>query len=207
MWRLPAHTYLPPLVFGNSGNMGLPLCLFAFGETGLALAVAYFATVSLVHFTAGISVWSGHFSPAELLGTPLTWAVALAVGVLALDVRVPGWIVQTTELLGGITIPLMLLTLGASLHDLGLSSVPRSLGLSAVRLGVGFAAGWGVAQLLGFEGVMRGVVIIEASMPVAVFNFLFAERYHRAPESVASLVVLSTLLAFVTTPLVLRFAL
>lgn len=205
--RLPAHTYLPPLVFGNSGNMGMPLCLFAFGEPGLALASAYFATVALLHFTAGVWVWSGRLTLLELLRTPLAYAVALAVCVLWLRLEVPVWVHSSTKLLGGITIPLMLLTLGAALHDLRLASIPRSVALSVLRLALGFAAGLAFAEGLGLTGVARGVVIIQASMPVAVFNFLFAERYHRSPESVASLVVLSTLIAFALLPLLLDWVL
>jgi predicted permease len=205
--RLPAHTYLPPIVFGNSGNMGMPLCLFAFGEPGLALGAAYFATVALLHFTAGVWVWSGRVTLGELLHTPLAYAAVAAVAVLWLDIEIPVWLRNTVRLLGGITIPLMLLTLGAALHDLRLASVPRSLLLATLRLGLGFAAGVAFTEWMGLEGVVRGVIIIQASMPIAVFNFLFAERYGRSPESVASAVVLSTLLAFVLLPFLLEWAL
>lgn len=202
---LPAHTYLGPLVFPNSGNLGLPLCLFAFGDEGLALGVAFFATVSLAHYTLGVWLWSGLASPVELLRTPLFYAVLLAAGVLAAELPVPRWIRNTTELLGSLTIPLMLLTLGVALGELATVRAARTAAISALRLGMGFGVGVGLAAWLELEGAARGVFIIECAMPVAVFNFLFAERYHRSPEAVASLVVVSTLLAFAALPLLLAF--
>ena len=69
----------------------------------------------------------------------------------------------------------------------------------------GFLIGFGMAQLLGFSGVARGVLILQCAMPVAVFNYLLAQRYDRSPEQVASVVVVSTLLTAVTLPLLLPF--
>ncbi len=204
---LPIHTYLAPLMFGNTGNLGLPLCLFAFGDTGLALAVAFFATTAVAQYTVGIWLWSGRLSLAELLRTPLAWATLLAVAVLFTEARVPGWITNTTQLLGGFTIPLMLITLGVSLGQLEVAELPRTFALSLLRLTMGVAVGFGLAGWLGLEGVTRGVVIVEAATPVAVFNYLFAARYGRSPESVASLVVVSTLLAFLLFPVLLSFVL
>jgi predicted permease len=205
--RLPIHTFLCPLVFGNQGNMGLPVCLFAFGEEGLALAIAYFSVTATLQFTAGISIWSGRLSLRELARTPLIYAVALAVAVLASGAAVPAWIWNTTEILGGFAIPLMLVTLGAALADLRVAKIGRSVFLSCCRLGFGFAVGLTLAALLDLDGVARGVLIVQCSMPAAVFNYLFAQRYARAPEEVASIVVVSTLLAFAGLPLLLGFLL
>lgn len=204
---LPRHTFIGPLVFGNAGNMGLPLCFFAFGEQGLALGVCYFATASVLHFTVGIWIWSGKASPGELLRTPLTYAVALAIATISLDIPVPVWLGNTTELLGGFAIPLMLLTLGVSLADMRIDHMGRALALSALRVGMGFAVGVALAAIFELQGAARGVLIIECSMPAAVINYLFAQRYDRSPEEVASVVVISTLIAFVGLPFLLRFVL
>ncbi len=204
---LPRDVYLAPLMFGNTGNLGLPLCLFAFGEPGLALAVAFFATTAFAQYTVGISLWQGRFSAAELLRTPLAWSAVLAVAVLATGVPLPLWLPRTTELLGGFTIPLMLLTLGVSLGELGVSDLPRTVALSLLRLAMGLATGVLLAGALGLEGIARGVVIVQCATPVAVFNYLFAQRYGRSPEAVASLVVVSNGLAFAVMPLVLHFLL
>jgi predicted permease len=205
--RLPFHTFLCPLVFGNQGNMGLPVCLFAFGEEGLALGIAYFSVTATLQFTAGISIWSGRFSLRELARTPLIYAVGLAVAVLASGETVPGWICNTTEILGGFAIPLMLVTLGASLAELRVSKIGRGVALACCRLGIGFGVGVGLAALLDFSGVARGVLVLQCAMPAAVFNYLFAQRYARAPEEVAGIVVISTLLAFALLPPLLGFLL
>jgi len=202
---LPLNTFLCPFVFGNQGNMGLPVCLFAFGEEGLALAIAYFSVTATLQFTVGISIWSGRWSLRELARTPLIHAVVLAVAVLASGTTVPAWIWNTTEILGGFAIPLMLVTLGASLAELRVARIGRSVLLAFGRLGIGFGVGVALAALLDLSGVARGVLVLQCSMPAAVFNYLFAQRYGRAPEEVASIVVVSTLLAFAGLPLLLGF--
>jgi len=205
--RLPYHTFLCPLVFGNQGNMGLPVCLFAFGEEGLALAIAYFSVTVTLQFTAGISIWSGRLSLGELARTPLIYAVVLAAAVLVSGATVPAWIWNTTDILGGFAIPLMLVTLGAALAELRVARIGRSIVLAFCRLGIGFGVGVALAALLDLGGVARGVLVLQCAMPAAVFNYLFAQRYGRAPEEVASIVVVSTLLAFAGLPLLLGFLL
>ncbi|MSP68102.1 MAG: AEC family transporter [Alphaproteobacteria bacterium] len=201
-WR----AFLPALAIGNHGNMGLPLCLFAFGEAGLALGVAYFAVTALVQFTAGHWVASGALSPGEVLRQPIVYALAAAVAVLALGVTPPAWLLNTTLLLGGMTIPLMLISLGVSLARMQVGRVPQVLFLSACRLAIGFAAGHLVVALFALDGVARGVALIQATMPVAVFNYLFAQYHGRDAEEVAGLVVLSTLLACLILPALLYHA-
>ena len=201
---LSLPTYLGTVVFGNSGNMGLPLCYFAFGDEGLAFGVCFFATTAIAHYTVGQWVWSGKASLREV-NTPLTWAVAAAVVVLALDVPVPLWLDRTTSVLGGLTIPLMQLSLGVSLARLELTDIPRTFALAVLRLGMGFGVGVVLSGLFGLEGVARGVLILDCAMPAAVFNFMMAEKYGRSPSETASVVVLSTLIAFVTLPIVIAW--
>jgi len=205
--RLPRHTYLGPLMFCNAGNLGLALSLFTFGPEGLSLASVFFAVMSITHFTVGVWIWSERASLRELLQTPLSYTAVLAVLVLLTGFPVPEWIQNTTELLGALTIPLMLLTLGVSLSRMHVSRLPRAVALSLLRLSMGFAVGVAVSELLGFEGVARGVMILECSMPSAVFNYIFARRYQRSPDEVASLVLVSTLIALVVLPFLLAWLL
>lgn len=203
--NLPAHTYLGPLVFANSGNIGLPICLFAFGDAGLALGMAYFAVSSTCHVVLGGPLFAGSFSLRPFFRSPLTWAVILTVGVVASGVTVPTWIARTTTLLGDIAIPLMLLTLGVSLSKMHPESLGRSIILSFVRLALGVSAGLLLTTLLGVEGLTRKVLVLQASMPVGVLNYLFAQRYARSPEHVASLVLVSTLISVVSIPVLLAW--
>ncbi|MGH0036757.1 MAG: AEC family transporter [Myxococcota bacterium] len=200
---LPATSFLAPLVFPNTGNMGLPVCLFAFGQEGLALAACFFATTAIAHFTVGQWLWSGRVSFTQLFRTPLSYAALAAAAVLGGDVEVPSWVLETTRLLGSFTIPLMQFTLGVTLARFAPGRLSRGASLSALRLGLGLGVGVGLAWLLGLTGVMRGVFILDCAMPVAVFNYMLAERYQRDAVDVAGLVVLSTLVSLVSLPLIL----
>ncbi|MEX1108307.1 MAG: AEC family transporter [Dongiaceae bacterium] len=201
--KLPFHSFLPALMFPNTGNMGLPLCLFAFGEAGLAFAIIIFALTATLQFTVGIAIVSGSFSLKRFVTMPILYAVAFSVIVIATGWTVPAWIANTIDLLGGVTIPMMLLALGVSLARLRVTTIHRALILSLVRLAGGAAVGYGVGILFDFSDLARGVVLIQATMPVAVFNYLFAQYYSRQPEQVAGMVMLSTILSFLTLPLLL----
>jgi len=204
---LPMHSYLPAVVFSNSGNMGLPLALFAFGESGLALAVVYFAFSSTLQFTAGMSIAAGTTSVKQLARMPVLYAVAASFVLIVTGVSVPPFVANTLQILGGLTIPLMLLALGVSLASLRIRSLPRNLFLSLVRMIGGFAMSFLIAWALDLPPMARGVLLIQASMPVAVFNYLFAQYYQRRPEDVAAMVIISTLLSFGTLPFLIYYVL
>ena len=200
---LPISTFIGPMTMPNTGNMGLPVVLFAFGAEGFALGVVIFAIMALLQFTVMIWFWTREISFAQFFRTPLSYAVVIAVTFVWLDLEPPEWALRFTSLLGAFTVPLMQLTLGVSLAQLKIDRIPRTAMLSAFRIGLGLGVGWAVAELFGFEGVARGVLILDCAMPVAVINYLFAERYGRSSSEVASTVVLSTLFSFVTLPLIL----
>lgn len=201
------RSFLPALVFPNTGNVGIPLALFAFGPEGMVLAVAYFCVCIVLQFTAGVALSAGTASPRALLRVPTLYAVALAIIVMVMGIQLPEWLMDTLDLLGGFAIPLMLITLGISLARLEISGFSKTLLLSVGRLVIGFAAGLAVAEVLGFEGDMRGVLVLQSTLPVAVFNYLFAQRYNTDPETVAGTVVLSTIISFATLPALLWFLL
>ncbi len=201
--RISLPTFLAPMTFGNTGNMGIPVCYFAFGDEGLVLGVCFYAATTLLQFTAGQWLWSGRISFVQLCRTPLTWASLLAIVVIAGDLEVPRWLLRTTTLMGDFTIPIMQFTLGVSLARLRLTNLPRSFFLSALKIGLGASVGFTLAEILGFEGVARGVLVLDCAMPVAVINYMFASSFNRSPNEVAGVVVLSTLLSFVTLPLIL----
>lgn len=220
------RVYLPSMMFANVGNMGLPLCLFAFGEQGLALALAFFMVLSIAHFPLGILLARGVNSKAELtvddqpaenqeqgsalvalLKMPIIYAIIAALVLMVMGWQLPQILQQPLELVGAITIPLMLITLGVSLHSLRVRDWRGSFIYAGLRIFLGMAVGFMVAKGLQLEGAMFAVVIIQASMPVAVFNYLFALKYNRSPEQVAGMVVVSTLLAFVSLPLLFVFLL
>ena len=203
--RMSVQGLLPPLIFGNTGNMGLPICYFALGDKGLALAVIVFTFYALTTMTIGLWIYSGTKSPVHLLKSPILYASITALFCLTTGELPPELIMKTTRLLGQFTVPLMLITLGISLGNLTIHSLGRALATSALRLCLGFAVGVLITELVGLTGVARGVVILQSSMPVAVFNYLLAKQYERNSEEVAELVFVSTLLSMVSIPLILTY--
>ena len=205
--RLSLRSFLPSIMFPNAGNMGLPLCLFAFGDAGLALAIIYFALSSVLNFTVGVALASGSFAPGRILRLPLIYVVVAGLALAAFHVRLPAWIGNSLQLLGGLTIPIMLMALGVSLAQLKVANLKRSFGLALLRVAGGAAVGVALAWAFGLSDRARGVLIIQSGMPVAVFNYLFSAVYNRAPGEVAGMVLLSTLISFASLPLLLLLAL
>jgi len=205
--RLPLPSYLPSLMFPMVGSMGLPVCLFAFGDDGLALALVFFTLGAIGTFTIGAAVAAGRASWSKLIGEPAVWAAAAAMILLWSGVVLPKWIVDTTGLLGGMAIPLQLIALGCSLARFRVASLPRGVSLSLLRLALGYGAGFGIAELFDLDGLVRAVVILQSAMPVAVSNYLFAMVYKREPAEVAGMVLISTGITFVTLPLLLIYLL
>ncbi|WP_372782050.1 AEC family transporter [Litorivivens sp.] len=196
-----------PLVAGNSGNMGLPLCLFAFGPEGLALSLGVFVLFSLIHFSLGTAILTASVPGRALLRSPLIWSGLLAIVLIAFEVEFSTTVGNTLNLLGGMAIPLMLLTLGVSLVELKLRDAATALAMGAARIGVSLTAGVITVMVLELEGVLRGVILLQAATPAAVFNYLLAQQYRRSPEAVAGLVMASTVISFATIPLVVGFLL
>jgi malate permease and related proteins len=206
--KLEIATYLPPLVFPNNGNMGLPLCLFAYGQTGLALALGSFMVMMVATFTVGLFIVAnaedGIFKRISAIAKqPVIYAMAIAVLLLVTHSTLPRWVSNTLDLLGGIAIPLMTIALGVSLATLKIHFWKRSLFFSVIRVGGGLLLGFVVCELMGLTGVSRNVVLLQSAMPVAVFNYLLALRYGHKPEEVAAMVLVSTLVAFIGLPFLL----
>lgn len=207
-----ASVYLPPLIFGNNGNMGLPLCFLAFGDEGMALALCFFVVLLVGQASIGIALVNVHAGGwkqrlGNLLKQPVIYATFISILLLVTGYKLPRWLGETLYLLSGFSIPLMLIALGTSLISIKISNMRDSLVFALLRVGSGFLLGWITVELLDLEGVQRGVVLIQAAMPAAIFNYLMALRYERDPAMVASLVVTSTLISFLTLPLLLSLAL
>ena len=200
------RTYGPPLGFANAGNLGLPLCLFAFGEPGLALAIAYFAVGAVGQFTVGQFIVAGRFSLRTAILSPVIWAIGLALILNTLGWPMPKALGNAFELLGGFAIPLMLIAMGVSLAGLKVRGLGKSLFYAVVRILIGVAIGLAMGMALGLPDLARGVLLIQCAMPAAVFNYLWASYYERSPEAVAGVVFVSTLLAFAVLPLIVAVA-
>jgi malate permease and related proteins len=206
------RSLLSAVVFPNNGNMGLPLCLFAFGEEGLALALAFFLVQMTALMTGGVALMSRANTGLmpmlrDLAKQPLIYSIVVALWLLGTDATLPLWVDSTVELLAGFTIPLMLITLGVSLSNLTTTGWWRSIGFSVLRIGGGLVFAWIVVLLLGLTGTAKNVVLLQSIMPAAVFNYLLALKFDRDPNAVAGIVVASTVMALVAVPLLLALLL
>lgn len=212
LFRHPVPVYLPPLLFPNNAFMGFPLCFFAFGDEGLALAIGFYLVTLVVNFSFGIMLVSQTSAGMlarlkELAGQPVLWAAAVAVPMAIFDWHLPAWLANSTELLGSMSVPLMLVTLGISLASLQTGGWRRNAWYGLLRVIGGFVIGLTAVYLFNLTGTLRGVTLIQAAMPTAIFNYLLALKYQREPSEVASLIVISTLLAFILSPALIAFAL
>ncbi len=196
-----------PLTFGNTGNLGLPPALFAFGDQGLGLAVVVFAIMAIAMFTFGLWMVAGAANPFRVLKEPILWASVIGVLAMTLDWNPPEIAMNALGLMGQLGIPLMLLTLGAAVARLKPANALPALGLSLAKLAIGLMAALAAAWALGLRDLPLAILILQMVTPVGVTSYLLSERYKCEPEAVAGLVVISTLLAIATLPVTLSFLL
>jgi predicted permease len=204
---LPLRSFLPALTLGNTGNLGLPLCLFAFGEEGLGLAVAVYVTNSLLQFTFVPLLHTRVSVVRTLFSTPMLYGAAAGLAVQIAHVHVPVWLANTLGTLGDVLIPLMLMALGNTVGGLKAHNLPRALGLGTARLAISFVVAVGVSFALGLRGVAQGVLVLQGAMPAAVFSYLFAAHYERDADDIAGIVLVSTLLGAIALPFLVSYAL
>lgn len=205
LFRLDVRTYLAPLVFGNTGNIGMPLALFAFGQDGLGYAVVVFAVMAIGSFTFGIWVVTGGGSLAKVIKEPIVAATILGGIFLSQGWETPRVLTNTLELIGQIAIPIMLITLGVAVARLHPGRLGRALILSLAKAAVCVAAGLEIGMAFGLGGMALAVLTVQLATPVAVTSYMLAVKYGADEDAVAGLVVVSTLLSVGLVPLLLAF--
>lgn len=192
-----------PVMFMNSGNMSFPLALLAFGPDGLTVAILYYIAVSLMVYSLGIYIAKGKGGISEMFRLPLIYAAGAGIALNLGDVRLPEAVINTFDMLGAATIPIMQVSLGYRLYSARLAYPGISLAGSVLRIGGGIAIAWAVVTLLGIDGMNRNIILLSSGMPAAVINFVVSHKYKVDSDLVASTVALSTLVSIVTTPILL----
>ena len=200
---------LPPLILPNTGNMGIPICLFAYGTEGLGIASAIASVIILLHFTLGVLLAKKSFSLKILITNMPIYGIIAAVIVLYYDWEVPGFVVNTTFLLTYATIFLVLMSLGIALTKLKVVSWLNASILSGIRIIIGPIIGFGLIKYLNLTGLAAGVLLIQSAMPSAILTYLVGSMYSekRVVDSIASVIVTSTLMSFITIPIVVYLSL
>ena len=200
---------LPPLILPNTGNIGLPLCLFAYGTAGLGVASAIASVVILLHFTIGVLLAKKSFSLKILIKNMPIYGILVSVLFLYFEWDVPGYVENTTFLLTYATIFLILMSLGIALAKLKVVSWTHASILGAVRVIIGPLIGFGLIKFLNLDGFAAGVLLIQSCMPSAVLTYLVGSMYseRKVVDSVASVIVTSTIMSFITIPIVVYISL
>ncbi|CUK15857.1 auxin efflux carrier [Ruegeria denitrificans] len=204
--RLPVRAFLTPLMHGNVGNIGLPITLLALGDAGMAYTMGFVVVVLISIFTVGMWIPAGEFSPRKIATSPIIYAVITSLILMATGFSMPQPVAKSFDILGGLSIPLMLLTLG---HTLATLQIKR-LGLAVVLTLLHLVMAVGIASVLvwafGFTGAERGALILCCLMPSSVATYLFIDQH--IPEygpDVAGFILVSTLTTIVVLPVALSY--
>ncbi len=198
-------TFWAPLSFGNTGNIGLPVALFAFGQAGFDFAVVIFAVMAILSFTFGVWVVAGGGSPVNAIREPLVWGTLLGSLFLIMGWSVPDWTAATLDLVGQMAIPLMLITLGVAISRLQPRSLGRAFWLCLAKLAICISVPVAVGVFFDLPAPAFGVLVLQVATPVAVTSYMLATKYKARPDEVAGLVVVSTLMSVVAIPSLLAF--
>ena len=200
---------LPPFFLPNTGNMGIPICLFAYGSLGMGVAAAISSLVVLLHFTVNIFLASKKFDVKIILKSPSTYAVIIAVFFLYFELEMPQYVLNTVMLLGYTMIVLILMSLGVSLTQMKVFSFKSSLISSVGRVIFGPIIGFSIIKIFNLSGFAAGVLLIQSSMPSAILTYLIASMYSpkKIVDNISSMIVVSTLMSLLTIPIIVFIAL
>jgi predicted permease len=201
------RTFVPPMMFNNCGNMGLPLAVLAYGTAGFAPMVALFTISNLLHFTLGVWIVDHHARFGNLLRNPIVIATILGFAFAVVHPPIPEWLTVAIKLVGDALIPMMLLSLGVRLYEVRWDDWRLGIvgGLVCPLTGLAIAAL--LAPWLGLDRMQQGLLILFGCLPPAVLNFMVAEQFRQEPAKVASIVVIGNILSIVFVPVGLMLAL
>jgi predicted permease len=207
LMHLSPRTFVPPMMFNNCGNMGLPLAVLAYGAAGFSPMVALFTISNLLHFTLGVWIIDHHAKFGNLLRNPIVVSTVLGFAFAWTHPPLPQWLSVAIKLVGDALIPMMLLSLGVRLYEVSFDDWRIGIigGLVCPLTGIAIAAL--CASLLDLEPIQQGLLILFGSLPPAVLNFMVAEQFRQEPGKVASIVLIGNLLSIVFVPLGLAIAL
>lgn len=205
--NFPIRTFINPMSFSNSGNLGMTISLFAYGSLGLELAVIVFMITSILHFTLGVSIWSGNWSTRFLIKTPVIYAVFLALSINFFSIELPKTLTNTTSVLAGITIPLLLFTMGISLNKISYKLDYKIIILIILRIFMAFTMAYLIIYLLNIDGIAKNIILLQAFLPAPIFTYLFASQYNVQPDKVANYLMTSTIISLFTITIFLTLTL
>jgi predicted permease len=196
--KLPNQVFVPPMMFNNCGNMGLPIAVLAFGEVALPAAMVLFLASNTLHFTLGTRLVGGKIPWITLLTMPINLATIIGLGLNFANVQMPTSVMLPIQMLGQICIPLMLFTLGIRMLSVDLQAWRIGLIGAVVRPLSGLIAAALFLWFIPLELVQQQQLLLFAILPPAVLNYMLAERYNQEPVNVASMVIVGNASSVIT---------
>ena len=205
--RVDLRTFVPPMMFNNCGNMGLPLAVLAYGQAGFSAMVALFTISNLLHFTLGTWIVDHNARFGNLLRNPMVWSTFVGFAFALIHPPMPDWASVGIKMVGDAMIPMMLISLGVRLYEVRWEDWHLGLigGLVCPLTGIAMAAL--LSPLLGLNHAQQGLLILFGCLPPAVLNFMVAEQFRQEPAKVASIVLIGNVLSVLFVPLGLTLAL
>jgi malate permease and related proteins len=200
-------TFVPPMMFTNSGNMGIPILLLAFGEAALPAAIVLFLVENTLHFSVGIYMLNHRLRLWELLRIPIIAASIAGIVVSLSGLVVPQVLAVPIEMVGQIAIPLMLFTLGVRMVDADFSDWRLGLWGAVLAPASGLAVAALITPFMDLTSQQLAYLFVFAALPPAVLNYMVAEKYGQEPRRVASIVFMGNLFAIVSLSAVLGWLL
>ena len=194
--------FLVPGMFRNTGNIGIPLMMLAYGKDLLGDIVMVFVLSNLLHFSLGLYLLSRGRNRWLWLRNPNVWAAVLGVGMAPYRHWIPDFVTTSIDLTGQIAIPLMLFALGVRLSQDRIEQLGLALRINVLYLLAGLLTLPFVLWLLPLTPEWSRLIILSAMLPPAVLNYLLSEQYKVEPKTVASVVLLGNLLSVGVIPLV-----
>jgi len=200
---------LPPFILPNTGNMGIPICLFAYGKLGMGVAAAISSLVVVLHFTLNIFLAKKKFDLYVIIKSPAFYTILITIGFLYFNISMPQFVLNTVMLLAYTMIVLILMSLGIGLTQMKVFSFGSSIITSIGRVIVGPIIGFIVIKIFNLSGFAAGVLLIQSSMPSAILCYLVASMYSpkKIVDNISSMIVVSTLISLVTVPITVFIAL
>ena len=200
---------LPTFILPNTGNMGIPICLFAYGELGMGIAASISSLVVLLHFTLNIFLAKRAFDFQIIFKSPAFYAIIFTVLLLYFEQPIPQFVMNTVMLLAYGMIVMILMSLGVALTQMKVFSFKDALITSTGRVIIGPIIGFVVVKIFDLTGAAAGVVLLQSSMPSAILCYLIASMYSpkEIVDNISSTIVVSTIMSLTTIPIVLFFAL
>ena len=196
---MPVRKLLLLAAFPNAGNLGLPLTQMVFGDEGLSASIAFFAVSSFLMHTLGVRSLPGAHA-AGAWKSPILLACLAAALVRLTGVDVPVWLLDMTRILGAVTVPLMLISLGHALALIPTNSLRTGAVVGTIRLSVGLFVGYVMVAFLPLSPQLNGALAMQMTMPCAVVSYMYIRRYTDQHEVAAGAVMVSTVLYVVLLP-------